>query len=78
MLIPQVWFVPIEGGLRNRNIISQEAINFLTKCAWANSPDMYTLTKLSPTSTPTATFDFQQVAVPMVHPKTGKTISSYK
>jgi hypothetical protein len=58
--------------------MSQEAIDFLTKCVWANSPDIYTPTKLSPTSTPTATFDFQQFAMPMVHPKTEETISSYK
>jgi hypothetical protein len=73
-----VRFVPIEGGLRNGNIISQEAINFLTECVWANSSDRYIPTKLHPTSMPTATFNFQQVAMPMVHPKTGETISSYK
>ncbi len=76
--ILQLRFVPIEEGLRNGNIISQEAINFFTKCVWANSPDIYTPTKLCPTSTPTATFNFQQVAMPMVHPKTGETNNSYK
>jgi hypothetical protein len=78
MHAPRVRFVPIEGGLRNGNIISQEAISFLNECVWANSLDIYTPTKLSPTLTPTATFEFQQVAMPMVHPKTGETISSYK
>jgi hypothetical protein len=73
-----VQFVPIDGGLRNGNIISQESTNFLTEYVWGDSPDIYTPIKLSPTSTPTATFDFQQVAMPMVHPKTGETISSYK
>jgi hypothetical protein len=72
-----VRFVPIDRGLRNGNIISQEAINFLTERVWADSPDIYTPTKLHPTATPTATFNFQQIAMPMVHPKTGETISSY-
>jgi hypothetical protein len=70
--------VPIDGGLRNGNVIIQEAINFLTKCVWANSLDIYTPTKLHPTAIPTATFNFQQIAMPMVYPKTGETISSYK
>jgi hypothetical protein len=30
--IPRVHFVPIPSGLQSHNIISQEAINFLTKC----------------------------------------------
>jgi hypothetical protein len=38
---------------------------------------MFTPTKLRPKSTPTC-FDFQQVAMPMVHPTTGKTINSHK
>ena len=74
----KVQFIPIEGGVRSRNIISQEAINFLTECVWAKSPDLYTPTKLRPNYGTTFTFDFQQVATPMVHPTTGETISSYK
>jgi hypothetical protein len=77
--IPRVSFVPIKGGLQNQNIISQEAINFLTKCIWAKSPDLYPPNKLKPTAPPTtAGFNLQQVAMPMIHPTTGKTISSYK
>ena len=75
--IPQVHFPPIPGGLQNSNAISQEAINFLTKCIWAKSPDIFTLNKLMPAATPTC-LDFEQVAMPVVHPVTGKTISSYK
>ena len=75
---PKVHFIPIEGGIRARNIISQEAINFLTECVWAKSPDICTPTKLQPNTGTTASFDFQQVAMPMVHPTTGETISSYK
>ncbi len=67
-------FVPIDRVLRNDNIIRQEAIN----CVWANSPDIYTPTKLCPTVAPSATFDFQQIAMPMVHPKTREIISNYK
>jgi hypothetical protein len=75
--IPQVHFPPIPGGLQNSNAISQEAINFLTKCIWAKSPDIFTPNKLMPAAMPTC-LDFEQVAMPMVHPVTGKTISSYK
>ena len=35
-------------------------------------------TKLRPDTGTTASFDFQQVAMPMVHPTMGETISSYK
>jgi hypothetical protein len=76
--IPWVRFVPIKGGLQNQSIISQEAIHFLTKCVWAKSPNLYTPNWLKPTAPPTAEFDFQQVGMPMVHPTTSETISSYK
>jgi hypothetical protein len=71
-------FVPIEGGLQNQNIISQEAINFLTKRVWAKAPNLYTPNKFKTTAPPTAEFNFQQVEMPIVYPTTGKTISSYK
>jgi hypothetical protein len=76
--IPKVRFIPIKRGLRSNNIISEKAINFLTNCVWAKSLNIYTPTKLRPAATPMAAFDFQQVAMPMVHPMTGETISSYK
>jgi hypothetical protein len=75
--IPRVQLVPIEGGLQQHRIISQEAINFLTKCVWANSPDVCTPTKLK-SKTALSCLDFDQVVMPMVHPMMGKTISSYK
>jgi hypothetical protein len=59
------------------NVISQEAINFSIKCIWAKSPDIFTPKKLMPASTPTC-LDYKQVAMPMVDPITGKTISRYK
>ena len=45
---------------------------------WAKSPDLYTPTKRRPNYGTSSTFDFQHVAMPMVHPTTGETISSYK
>jgi hypothetical protein len=50
--IPKVCFVPVEGGLQNNNIISQEAINFLTKCVWEKVPNICTPNKLCPTTAP--------------------------
>ncbi len=32
--LPKIRFVPVKGGQRNNNTISQEVINFLTKCIW--------------------------------------------
>jgi hypothetical protein len=74
---PKVQFLPVDGGLQHNNIISREAINFLTNCIWANLPDIYMPTKLMPTSALTC-LNHEQVARPMVHPITGETISSYK
>jgi hypothetical protein len=75
--IPRVPFQPIPGGIQNSNVISQEAINFLTECIWAKSPNIFTPNKLMPAATPTC-LDFEQVTMPVVHPVTGETISSYK
>jgi hypothetical protein len=72
-----VKFTAIPGGLRSRNLISQEAINVLTDCVWSKSPDIFTPKKLKPAHAPSC-LDFEQVAMPMVHPTTGETISSYK
>jgi hypothetical protein len=58
-------------------MISQEAITLLTECIWVNSLDIYTPAKLK-TKTAPSRLDFSQVAMPMVHPTTGKTINSYK
>ncbi len=41
--IPKVRFIPIKRRLCNNNIASQEAVNFLTKWVWTNSPDIFTL-----------------------------------
>ncbi len=70
--VPQTCFFPIPDRLRQHNLISQEAINFLTKCAWSTLPASFTPQKLKPQRG----FNFNQVAMPMVHPSTGETISS--
>ncbi len=38
--LPHVRCVPILGGVCRTPLISQEAINLLTKCVWAKSPDI--------------------------------------
>jgi hypothetical protein len=75
--IPKVRFGAIPGGLRSRNLISQEAINFLTDSVWSKSPDVFTPDKLKPKHAPSC-LNQEQVAMPMIHPTTGETISSYK
>jgi hypothetical protein len=72
---PRVCLISVPQGLRQSNIISQEAINFFTDCVWVKSPAIYTLDRLKPKK---QGLNFEQVAMPMVHPTTGKTISSYK
>jgi hypothetical protein len=62
-----VQFWPVEGGLRNSNFILQKAINFLTECVWAYSPNIYTPTnKLKSKSAPSC-LDLSHVAMPMLH-----------
>jgi hypothetical protein len=72
---PQVRLVPVPGGLQQSNLISQEAINFLTDCVRAKSLAIYTPDKLKCKK---QGLNFKQVAMPMVHPTTSKTINSYK
>jgi hypothetical protein len=75
--IPKVHFVPIAGRLRNHNVISQQAMNFLTNEVWNNSPQHFTPANLRPKEDVTAA-NLEHLAMPMVHPTTGETISSYK
>jgi hypothetical protein len=44
---------------------------------WAKSPNIFTPKKCMPAATPIC-LNFEQVVLPMVHPVTDKTISSYK
>jgi hypothetical protein len=76
--IPKVRCQPIPGGICNLNVVSQKAINFLIKCVWAKSPDIFTPRKMLIPATSPICLDYKQVAMPMIHPITGKTISSYK
>ena len=64
--IPNVQFVPIAGRLRNYNIISQQANNFLTNEVWNNSSQIYTTPEnLQPKEDATAT-NLEHLAMPMV------------
>jgi hypothetical protein len=69
--IAKVRFAPIAGRLRNHNIISQQALNFLTDKVW-NTPK-----NLRPKDNATAA-NLEHLAMPMIHPTTGKIITSYK
>jgi hypothetical protein len=75
--IPKVQFVPIAGQLRNHSLISQEAINFFTNKVWNNLPPIYTPENLRPKENATAA-NLEHLAMPMIHPTTGETITSYK
>ena len=75
--IPKVRFVPIAGRLQNHNMISQQAITFLTDEVCNNSPQHFTPTNLRPKEAATAA-NLEHLAMPMIHPTTGETISSYK
>ncbi len=74
---PKIHFALVNGGLWNKNIISQEAIHILNKRTWGKALDICTPNKLCPTTAPSC-LDFKQVAMPMVHPTTIETIRSYK
>jgi hypothetical protein len=63
--------------LRNHNIISQQAINFLTDGVWNTSAPIYTPENLRPKETLTAA-NLEHLAMPMIHSTMGKTITSYK
>jgi hypothetical protein len=75
--IPKVQFVPIVGRLRNHSLISQEAINFLTDKVWNNLPPIYTPENLRPKENATDA-NLEHLAMPMIHPTTCETITSYK
>ena len=74
--IPKVRFVPIAGRLQNHNVISQQAMNFLTDKVWNNLPQHFTPTNLRPKEEATAA-NLEHLAMPMIHPTMGETISSY-
>jgi hypothetical protein len=57
-------------------MIIQEAIHNLLMNDLHHNLTCFTLDNLRPTATPDIDFDY--LAMPMVHPVTGETISSYK
>jgi len=58
-------------------VISQQAITFLTDKVCNNSPQHFTPTNLRPKEAATAA-NLEHLAMPIIHPTTGETISSYK
>jgi hypothetical protein len=72
---PKVWLVPVPGRLPQSTFVSQEGINHLTNGVWAKAQVIYTPDKLKPKH---QGLNLEQVAMPMVHPTTSETISSYK
>ncbi len=62
--------------LRNTRIFSQEAINYLLMDDLRNDMRIFTPFKLMPPQT--ATINFEHFTMPMIHPSTGETITSYK
>jgi hypothetical protein len=70
-----VRLVPVPGRLPQSTFVSQEGINHLTNGVWAKVQVIYTPDKLKPKH---QGLNLEQVAMPMVHPTTGETISSYK
>jgi len=51
-------------------------VNFLTDEVWNNSPKLFTPTNLRPREDATAA-NLEHLAMLIVHPSTGETISSY-
>jgi hypothetical protein len=76
-MIPKVQFIPIASRLCNHNIINQQAISFLTDEVWNNSALIYTPENLQLKETPTAA-NLEHLAMPMIHPTRGETITGYK
>ncbi len=75
--IAKVRFALIAGRLCNHNIISQQALNFLTDEVWNNSASSYMPKNLRPKDNVTAA-NLEHLAIPMIHPTMGKTVMSYK
>jgi hypothetical protein len=68
---------PIAARLHNHNIISQQALHILADNVWDNSNPNYTPRNLRPKEKTNAS-NLEHLAMPMVHPTTGETITSYK
>jgi hypothetical protein len=79
--VPQLVVVktyhPISSGAHSR-IVTQHAINALTKSTIEKCQDIFAPHVLSKAAPLRTAIQPEHVACPMVHPITGKTISSYK
>jgi hypothetical protein len=65
---------PAKKFAHPHNIISQDAVNFSTNDVLTNSPEACAHLKLQLKTS----IDLQQITMPMVHPTTVETITSYK
>ncbi len=70
-------YAPIATQLHNHNIISQQALHLLAKNVWDNSNPDFTPRNLRPQEQTNAT-NLEHLAMPMIHPTMGETITSYK
>jgi hypothetical protein len=68
---------PTATRLHNHNIISQQALHILANNVWDNSNPNFTPRNLRPKEKTNAT-NLEHLAMPMVHPTMGETITSYK
>ncbi len=65
-------------GRTLQHLVTQQAINVLTICETATAVTIFTPRNLLPHAKPSHSPHFKHYTSPMVHPGTGKTISSYK
>jgi hypothetical protein len=65
-------------GCTCQHLVTHQAINVLTICEMATADKIFTPRSLLPHAKPSHSPHFEHYASPMVHPVTGKTISSYK
>ncbi len=70
-------YAPIATRLHNHNIISQQALHLLANNVWDNSNPNFTPRNLRPQEQVNAT-NLEHLAMPMIHPTMGETITSYK
>jgi hypothetical protein len=70
--------VHVLPGHTLQHLIAQQAINVSTICEMATADTIFTPRSLLPHAKPSHSPHFEHYASPIIHPVTGKTISSYK
>jgi hypothetical protein len=74
---PKSTFTPVPSVARHQ-MVTRQAINVLTTREQAEASDTFTPRRLIKHASTIGPTNFEHFASPMVHPITGKTISSYK